>query len=177
MALGRRAAAPVKIVLALDGEGGLVDPAIDIENSDIVEYWKSMFNIEHIKFHKGQQPTRFLIRPLTRRQRDATDLLTGSEAMKSWYIRCGIVKLFNYHIMDGKGEVGDAPHPELKKHGEVGEIATEEWLDKVCFTTDVKFLLYTAIYALSEAKLPLSEPSRQESGGQKSEAETSTVSP
>ncbi len=166
MALGRRAAKPTKIVIALPGEDGLVDPAIDIENSDIEEYWESLFNIEHIKFNKGQKPTYFTIKPLTRRQKDAVDVLTGEKALASWYIRCSLIKLYNYHIMDGDGKVGDAPHPAIKKHGEVGEIATEGWLDKVNFSSDVKNVLCLAIMSMSEAKIPLSKPSDPESGGQ-----------
>ncbi len=164
MALGRRAARPVKIVMALPGESGVIDPAIDIEASDLDAYWTSLFDLQHIKIKDGELPTYFTIKPLTRRQKDAVDVLTGEKALSSWYIRCSLVKLFNYQIMDSNGKIGDAPHPVIKKHGEVGEIATEDWLDKVCFTTDVKNALCIAIMAISEAKLPLSTPSEQESG-------------
>lgn len=164
--LGRRAAKPVKIILADDSKDGLVDSAVDIENSDLSEYWNSSFDMRHIKLIEGEEPTYFLIKPLTRRQRDAADLMSGMKTLASWYIRCGLVKLYNYHIVNCDGTYTIAPHPVIKNHGEVGEIATEKWLDEVCFTDDVKKILHMAILNVSEAKAPLSVPSDLGSGGQ-----------
>lgn len=153
MALGKRAARPVKIVLAFDDD--VTDPAIDIENSDFKAYWDSYFDIKHIKFKDGCEPTYFTIRPLTRRQKDAVDALAGQRNIASWYIRCGLIRLENYLIYDESNNVTHATSPIIENHGQVGEISTEKWLDEISFTIDVRDALFVAIAHITEAKPPL----------------------
>lgn len=154
MALGRKAAAATKIVLVVPK--GIIDPAVDLENSDINKYYDSLFDMKYLKIYPGQEPTYFTIRPLTRRQKDACDALAGQRNIASWYVRCGLLKIQNYKIYDENDNPREAPNPVLEKYGDVGEIAPEKWLDEVSFTIDVRDALFICIAKLTEAKIPLS---------------------
>lgn len=154
--LGRAYTGITRIVIAAPAKfGGLVDPAVDVANSDIDAYWDSGFDLKHIKFFEGQQPSWFTLRPLTRRQRDALDIAFGERSAISWYLRCGILRVDNYVLVKEDGSRTDIPQPEIEKRGDLGEIATEKWLDEVNFPTEQRIVLFHAINKLTEPSAPL----------------------
>jgi hypothetical protein len=164
--LGRAYTGICRIVIACPPKyGGLVDPAVDVAGSDFDAYWESGFDIKHVAFYEGQQPSWFTLRPLTRRQRDALDIAFGERSSISWYLRCGIVKIENYDLVKEDGVRAGAPQPEMERRGELGEVASEKWLDEVNFPTDQRVALFHAINKITEPSLPLSMPSKPQSGG------------
>ena len=165
MALGRRASRSVRMVLAV--VDGIIDPAVDVDKSDLEKYFENDFDENYLKIKTGCEPTYFTIKPLTRRQKDAIDVLAGQRNIASWYIRCGLKRLENYKIYSHDGGAIDAPQPVIEDHGDIGHIATEKWLDEVSFTIDVRDSLFVCIHQLTEAKVPLLVRSDQESGVQK----------
>jgi hypothetical protein len=55
----------------------------------------------------------------------------------------------------------------MEKRGDLGEIATEAWLDEINYPTDLRVVLFHAISKISEAAGPLSQPSKPPSGDTK----------
>jgi hypothetical protein len=166
MAIGKRIFRPIKAVIAIPSSKGieLIDPAIDVPNSDIEKYWESMFDIKHITFLPGEQPTWFLLTPLTRRQKDAVDVALGERQAASWYIRCSVIDIENYLVIDANGKTSEAPKPDRQQRGRAGEMVSEEWLDKVNFPSEHRTALFLMIHHISEAQLPLSVRLEQQSG-------------
>lgn len=166
MALGKRVLRPIKAVMAIPAGKGIeiIDPAIDVSKSDIEKYWESIFDIKHITFYPGESPTWFTLTPLTRRQKDAVDVAIGERQAASWYIRCSLLSMDNYTIIDSNGKVIEAPQPDRQQRGRAGEMASEEWLDKVNFPAEHRTGLFLIINHISEAQLPLSVRSEPQFG-------------
>lgn len=172
MALGKRYTAQKRIVIAMQARfGGLVDPAVDLQKSDLEAYWESDFDPSHLKFIEGETPSWFTIRPLNRRQKDALDVAVGERSSISWYIRCASRRVENYTIQQPDGSFVDAPQPTFEKRGDLGEIASEDWLDEVNYPVDLRVALFHCIHKISEPSLPLSVPSRPRSGDSKLETQ------
>lgn len=166
MALGKRVLRPIRAVIAVPSGRGmeLIDPAIDVENSDIDKYWESMFDIKYIAFHPGESPSWFTFVQLTRRQKDAVDVAIGERQAASWYIRCSLINVENYTIIDNLSNITEAPQPDRQSRGRAGEMASEEWLDKINFPSDHRVALFLMINHISEAQPPLLRRSEQGHG-------------
>jgi hypothetical protein len=166
MSLGKRVLRPIKAVIAVPSSKGIevIDPAIDLENSDIEAYWESLFDIRHITFFPGEQPTWVTMSQMSRKQKDAVDVALGERQAASWYIRCAVVDIENYTIIDNNGETIEAPKPDRKNRGRAGEMASEEWLDRMNFPDEHRTALFLMIHHISEAKLPLSMRSEPRPG-------------
>jgi hypothetical protein len=172
MALGRRNVGVIRAVIAVKGQ--LVDPAINEKESDLEAYWESYFDSKHLVFYPGQKPTWFTWTPLTRRQKDAVDAMTGGRSMTSWYIRCATTNVENYLIVGADGKELPPPKLEREKQGALGELVSEEWLDQMNFPTDLRIAYFAMIQHTSEAALPLSKPCAPPSGDGENETPTST---
>ena len=164
--LGKRVLRPIRAVIAVPAVKGIevIDPAIDVANSDIEKYWESMFDIKHIQFFPGEQPTWVTLTPLTRRQKDAVDVALGERQAASWYIRCSVVSIDNYTIINDSGSSVEIPQPDRKRRGRSGEMASEEWLDRVNFPAEHRTALFLMTHHISEAQLPLSVRSEPQPG-------------
>lgn len=162
--IGRRAFGQRKIVLAWEHDGVyVVDPAIDIDKSDLRQYHESFFDLSHLSIRPGERPTFFSVRPMTRRQKDAIDGLRLREAA-SWVWRCGIVGFENYQILATDGTVKDADQPDAAQNGAFGMMASEKWLDELNLPHIHLATIAMMIRHLSEADLPLSKCSAPPSG-------------
>lgn len=173
--LGRRVTGPRRVVIAVElpAGGAVVDPAVDVERSNLAEYRASLWDDRHLAFRAGEKPTWFLIQPLTRRQKDACEGF-APRAAAAWYLRCALLAIENYQVVSAAGEIIDAPQPERVPNGAFGLMATEKWVDELNLPEEHLLACWFMIRALSEAQLPLSKPSATPSGGAPGGAAAST---
>jgi len=140
-----------------------VDPAVNVDKSDLKAYQESNWDLKHLTILPGETPTKFRIQPLMRKQKDATQGMQ-SRQMCAFDIRCAVVEHQNYVTMGDDGETCEVPQPKRKPNGSLGVMAQESWVDKLDLPGEYLHALGFMIRHISEAQLPLSKPSDKESG-------------
>jgi len=164
MALGRRQTGPRRFVVAVGGEHAIVDPAVDLEASDLRAYWDSLFDEKHLKYLPGEQPTYWQIQQLAPAQKNHVDSLSGIRVKAGFVIRAGVLGHQTFTIERDDGSIAPASQPERRDNGKLGWLAPESWLEELNPPAEVLVALMAAIIHLSEAQRPLSRPSGQPSG-------------
>lgn len=154
--LGRRALKPIRAVIA--APGSIVDPAVDVKNSDLEAYWESLFDPQYINFLPGETPTWLTIQQLTRRQKEFSDALDGRKKA-AFYLRASLLSIENYSIIDSDGNEMSAPPLDRKKRGEHGVLASDECIDRLDLPIEHLTVIFLMISKISEASLPLSAQS------------------
>lgn len=176
MALGRRVCKSRRVVLiGADEDGDVIsDPALH-EDTNAQEYYDSLFDPKHLKMQPGEVPTWWTIAPLTKRQKDAGSEMTTVRGRVEWYVRCGLLAHEHWTIEDDSGAIRNAPQPDRKTRGRVGELASEQWYEDMDLTAGIATALYVMIAKMSEAQRPLSRHSAPQSGPESSSAKASTT--
>ena len=169
MALGRRILDRRRVVIAFWQEGTsealLVDPAVDLDKSDLAAYRKSLWDPGKLVLRDGEQPTWFTIKPLSRRQvRYASTLRHETVEWADFVVRAGLCLVENYQLQKDTGERVQMPTVTVAKEGELGDLITSKWMDEVHLQSDIMTSLAIMIWAISEVHLPLSRPSEPPSG-------------
>lgn len=166
MALGRNSCGHIRAAIALNSKRPveLIDPAVDVEASDLDAYWENLFNGQHLALRPGESPTWVTIKPLTRRQKEAADAAFGERQLASWYLRCGLVAVENFYVYGPEGKDTPIQPVAFEDRGPLGQLVTEKWLDEVNFPSIVRNALFYMIAHLSEARAPLSKPSGPPAG-------------
>jgi hypothetical protein len=156
--ISRKIVGPRWVAIAVQNNDiTIIDPAIDLDNSNIKDYEESLFDVKHLKALPGEQWSLFEIKPLTRRQKDALDSYDAdaqSRMRAAWAIRCGLTGTKNYQIVanGGSSEIG---LPEIKQNGAMGAMITEGWMDKFDMPELFLYGLASMIRKISEASGPL----------------------
>lgn len=162
---GRQIIGPRRVaIVALvdDGSGRnlpVVDDAVDLRAMDIGGYWDSLFAADKLSLKQSEQPSWFTIRPLTMAQKLAAPPRAVLFLRAGWLVRCGLVRIENYPLQQPDGGELQAPQPDPKTHGKLGDIATEEWLTECGLSEQDILALGAMIEHISEASHPLSRPS------------------
>lgn len=159
----KRIVGPRRVVVCWKVEDEVaIDPALD-PSMDPQAYADSLFSEELVRVQEGQSPTWYTIRPLTRRMRNACPSSSGSGVM-DWWIRCGLVKLEGYVLVDESGaetalELEMVDEPLLSSDGAKVAIVSEATLDKMDMVGTVRATLFGMIKHLTEAgQGPLVKP-------------------
>lgn len=179
MAIIKQVTGPRWVVIAWEyelrnGDTGLwKDQAVDADRSDIKGYWESMFSDETtIKYIKGEKPTRFRIKPLTPRQKDAAQ---GYEAraLAIHRIRYGLVDVENLGHQQPDGTIEYLGKPKAKK-SDLGGCIPMKFIHEMDLPEVFLLALGAMIHHLSEAQVPLANKSPQPPGpgGESSDEET-----
>ncbi len=163
--LGRRVTGARKVVVAVElpSGGAVVDPAVDIDRSNLAAYRESLWDAKHLNFLDGERPTWFHVQPLTRRQKDACETF-APRATAAWYLRCALLAIDNYQIVAADGSIIDAAQPERVANGAYGLMASEKYIDDLNLPEPHLLAIWLMIRTLSEAQLPLSKPSSTRPG-------------
>lgn len=164
MALSKRVTGPRRCVVAFQIPNAvpIIDPAVNLEKSDLVAYKESLWDTKHIRFIEGESPTWFVIQPITRRQKEASEGLSDSQRA-TWYVRCGLINCENYILYKDDGQE-DAGTPDRAANGSFGLMVTEDWINRVNFPQDHMLALFLMIHTLSEAQGPTLAASSKPSG-------------
>lgn len=168
---GKRVCGPRRVVLLSKSvkNGVIADEAIDLAKSKISEYWDSLFGIENIVFKDGSKPTYFTILPMTTAQ-IRLEPESSEIDIASYRVLCSLIKIENYHIVDDAGAESAVTQPDRTAKGQLGEMASEAWLNASGLTSDDILGLSTMIKHISEPQIPFYRPSGKPSGlGEKSE--------
>jgi len=143
------------------------DPAIDENKSDAEAYRDALFDFSagHVAIKTGEKPTLWTIGGLTEAQKRHAQSyeITGVE-WADFVFRCGIHGIKNYLVMDGDSEREPSP-PDRKDRGTLGQMASEEWLHKSGLALADIQSVAMMIWAISEARVPLSKRSKPPAGG------------
>jgi hypothetical protein len=166
--LGRKVLDPIRFVVEWD-------PAIDKSQCEYSEYRDALYDFSKLKFHAGQKPTVFTLKQCELGQRVTLGNLSGGEAAV-FAIRCSLTDIADYVIEkpDGSRGVIGKPAREGTAHG---SLVTEEWMAQAGFADDEMLVLFLAIREISEARAPLSPPSKPPPGPGESNAETESKDP
>ena len=143
------------------------DPAIDENKSNPEAYRDAMFDFAagHVAIKQGEKPTLWRISGLTEAQkRAAQGFEVGGCEWADFVFRCGIHGIKNYLVMDGDSEREPSP-PDRKDRGLLGQLASEEWLHGSGLALADIQSVAMMIWALSEARVPLSRQSKPPAGG------------
>lgn len=164
--LGRRVSGPRKVVVAVElpGGGSVVDPAVDVEHSNLAAYKADLWDPKHLVFRDGERPTWFHVQPLTRRQKDACETF-APRAAAAWYVRCALLEIDNYQVLNGDGVIAEAPQPERVANGAFGLMASDKYVDELNLPEEHLLAVWLMVRTLSEAQLPLSRHSNTPRGG------------
>lgn len=159
-----------RVVLAgCDVSGNLVvDPAVDLDASDLDAYSESMFDPKYLVLKEGTEATYWTITALTMGQRDEATRTGTLAGVQAYYIRCGLLDHATWTIEDvDDGSVTNGPQPDRKKHGS-DSLASQKWIEDMRFPQDIRTALWSMINTLCEAKRPLSKPSEPPAGAEPS---------
>lgn len=155
MGLGRRACKPTAVILESDSS---------IRNPDgYAEYIKTLFTDESLlDLNPADPPARFTLRQWTDEHRDAIEAETGRGRIKLG-VRCALIGVHGYGV-HRDGATIPLGSPDLKTEGRLGDIVPPSWMRDAGLPSSHLNLLFGAAWILSEAGLPLSEPSAPASG-------------
>jgi len=160
---------------AIDAEAMCFDPAIDLEATVYGDYWDSLFDSEKLVFKTGEQPSWFTIQPMTTAQKIAApprDKLTALQRA-AFVVRCGLTRIDGYTVVDEQGNETAPPQPVRRRAGNLGELATEEWLLEESQLSEREIrALALMIEHISEAQAPL--PLRSAAPGTPSDTKSGT---
>jgi len=164
MSFGRRVCASRRVVLAVDlGELSILDPAVDLDKSDLAAYRESLWEMKHITL--DGEPTWWTVKPLTRKQIRYAQTFQGDPGgFADFVTRAGLVKVENYLLEGDNGESKAMPPVAVKAESNLGELITDEWMTEVGLQTDLLAGLSTMIQEISEVHLPLPKPSARRTG-------------
>lgn len=165
---GKRVCGPRRVVLlaSVGGEYGIngvvFDDALDLEKTDVKQYWKDLFNSKFLVFSPGEEPTWFTIHPMTPIQiRNEPE---EEKALATWRVLCSLSKIENYHIIDDDGNETMVKQPDRMDRGQLGTMASETWLDTSGLTMEDILGLSIMIKQISEPQLPFFSPLNKPSG-------------
>ena len=115
---------------------------------------------------KGEEPTYFTIRQLSRPQKDAVETIPDNKAREraAFYIKCGLERVDGFKIEDEEGNEIDLDQPVRKRNGKLGEMVSDAWVTKLDLPEQYLHGLAYHIKIFSEASDPLSRPSEPQSG-------------
>lgn len=173
---GHQIIGPRRVALmAIVGDDVAFDSAIDLQIFDLTSYWRDMFPPEMVErsLRPGEQPSWFTIKPMTNTQLSAAP--DAGVARAVWLVRCGLIRIENYTLMDDRGE-RPAPQPKRAEQGRFGEIASEEWvLEESGLSMRDVVCLGSMIEHISKATHPFARRSAVRFGdGAASETKTAT---
>lgn len=156
------------------GEGRtlmIIDPAIDVDRSDLVAYRDSFWDTAHLVVKQGEEPSWFEMVQMTARQLDACDgMSAGSRKRAAWNIRAAL-RDCGLKYRDRNGVLRDVQKPKLKENGSFGQMVTEKWMSQVNLPPEIIYGLSHMIQHNTEGLDPLSRSSDTPSG----ESESSGV--
>ena len=171
MSLGRRACRPTKVILPFD-------TAI-VDDGSYAAYMESVYVDEGLLTidPTAGPPVKFTLKQWTDEHKDAISIAENESERAKWKmgVRCSLVGVAGYTIYDVESGL-DKPAPvlELKREGRLGEVVPLSWLRDINFPDEHLKHLFIAAHFVSEASVPLSRQSRQESGQAKSESQESS---
>jgi hypothetical protein len=146
--LKRKVLDPVRLVLA-------VDPAVDMERSDYKKYQET-WDLKHLVYHEGQQPTVFVVNQLTCRQKLFIHGMSNIVERAVLAVRLGLVAVENYGIVKPDGGTILLEQPKRQPYSEYGDAITEEWMESARFLVEELLAIGGCILIITEARPPLS---------------------
>lgn len=166
--LGRRACAPRDCVVAFKGKGDseplAIDPAVDLQASDLDAYRESLWDTKHLAYHPGQTPTLLRLQPLTVAQKEASESITGQRKSGAFWFQCGVTQITNYQVEKPDGSLVELPQVVRREEGRLGWMITDAWMAEANLPAQLLVAVHLMLLSMSEAQLPLSRPSGQPSG-------------
>ena len=141
--LGHKIFKPARVVLPM------VDPAVDIDQSDVTKYMET-FDESHLKF--DGEPSRFTIRQLTEVQKDFLEGLSNTRIRAKQTVAFSLQAVTDYLVVDDGGNQVAPPMERRDAHGKLGSMLTDDSMDALGFSTEVLAALHVMIMAFSEAK-------------------------
>lgn len=178
MSIGRLVIGPRKVVLVAkldkekpeDADQYLADDAVDVTKSDLAAYKESLFNPQHLSFFSDRKPTWFLIRPLTKGEKDGLENLTGQQRLEK-IAKVGLLGVEGFQLRHEDGSITELPALVRKDE----EVSPESWA-ALELTPTQNVILSTMIWHISETSIPLSKccvSLAGQSGDQKAPAQPS----
>lgn len=160
--LGFRCSAPRAVILLGDSS---------VIGGDWGEYTSNLFDEKHLKLSPNDPPTRFNIRPLSDRQKDIISQQSTLRQRAKMTVRCGWLGHQGYMVQRASGETVVVDQPRREAEGDLGTVIAEAWMRNLGIEgydgglrAEHLVGLFQAIEILSEAVLPLSKRSAQQSG-------------
>jgi len=145
----------------------LADSAVEddgVNGCDWGAYESSMYDLTHLKFKDGEQPTYITIAPLTSRQKQLIEDMATAKKLR-YAFRYGVTSIDGYLVTSPDGEDAEELPPVKRKDlGGVGPAITDGWLNKHNLATDFLQMVGLMVLNISEASAPLSRRSGPPSG-------------
>ena len=147
------------------------DSAVDLTRTDYGKYKESLYDRRHLAIKEGQRPSLFTIQPLTMAQKLSAPAANEGLSRAAFFVRCGLTRIDEYSI-EINGDSRPIPQPDRRKNGQLGDMATPEWLLECGLSEEDIRALGFMIAHISEAQSPLATSSGDLSthGGPKSPA-------
>lgn len=146
MSVGRKIIDPVNVIVSFDS-------AIDISASDYAAYAKdAAYDESKLVFVDGQKPTRFKIKPWTRRQKNDIGVLGNTPDAMDMAIRYTLVSVENYVLYPETLPITESDMDHNTTHG---KMLKQDWIDRANMTLTLKRELMEHVFAIGELSVPL----------------------
>jgi len=143
------------------------DTAIE-ESTGAWTKYREEYDIDELTIKPGMEPTFFTLEPMTRRvKKFVYSIEDNTYEHDDAVIRAMLTRVVNYEIETESGDVSMIEQPERKSLGTLGQMVTDEYMEKLNLPREVHQCLAIFGRAISEAR-PLSSTRSDKPAGDSS---------